>query len=391
MLSSLSDKGYKITSIKASSLLSKMKLKKGDIILSIEQIKIQNRKQAYKILSQFLKKQKKLSISIKRNAESLFLVYDIEPYKNKKKITLSKIEKLNKPEQIVTEKNKIPDTRKTLVPEKYKAYMQIAFVSSLNSFVYKKPDFDSLKLYPLPIGKKILISKKIFRPPHNFGSFYKVFLFKETKVIGYISEAEVIPEFKRVDKEFKPNPSYKLAKKYVQSNKILDLDSITEIKNSSKKTKKRKQKKLSSQNNKYVGLSFGSILYDMRNYHNKEDWFIGFKFSGYNLLISYLNLDINIASSFDRRRFYLDMLASYPVLRTPNFYLLAMGGLLGSLHLDRNLQMKQDSVDYGIAGAVSLLIPIKNNLIFKVEGKTGYQIRKPSFPIGLSGSLQVTF
>ena len=85
------------------------------------------------------------------------------------------------------------------------------------------------------------------------------------------------------------------------------------------------------------------------------------------------------------------MLASYPVLRTPNFYLLAMGGLLGSLHLDRNLQMKQDSVDYGIAGAVSLLIPIKNNLIFKVEGKTGYQIRKPSFPIGLSGSLQVTF
>ena len=368
-----------------------MQLKKGDIIFYIKKQAVQNKKQVYKILSKTLKKEKKMSVVIKRANKSLSLFYRILPYKNKKKLLLAKIEKLSSPQQILTQKKIQKNTKKPLVPEKYKPYMQRAYVSSLNSFVYKKPDFDSLKLYPLSIGKQILISKKIFRPPHNFGSFYKVFLFKEKKVIGYISEAEVISEFKKEGIGFKFNPSYKLAKKYVQSNKILDLNSIEEIKNSHQKRKKQKQKQQSSKNRKYVGLSAGSMFYDISAGSPKENWFIGFKLSGYNLLISYLNMDINLTSSYNWRKFYLDILTGYPVLKSSHYHLLAMGGLMLNLNLDRNLKMNQESVDYGLAGALSLLVPLNHNITFKLEAKTGYQIRKQKFPLGFSTSLQVAF
>ena len=369
-----------------------MKLKKEDVILSVENQAVESKKQIYQMLSPILKKKKELSIVVKRESKELLLFYRILPYKKKKQLILSKIEK-RKPEQISAKlsPDKKPEIKKrTLIPEKYKPYMQRAYVSSLNSFVYKKPDFDSIKLYPLSIGKKILISKKIFRPPHNFGTFYKVFLFKEKKVVGYISEAEVISEFKRKKGVFVSNPSYKTAKQYISENKVLSLDSIEEIKKSAEKPKAEKPRD-TSHKKKYVGLSAGLMTSHIGPDIPREDWFIGLKLSGYNLLISYLNMDINFTSSYSWRHFYLDILTAYPVLKSPHYHLFAMGGLMGSLHLNEDYIMNQNSIDYGLAGAVSLLVPLNKNIALRLDAKAIYEIRKRSIPFGGSASLQVAF
>ena len=370
-----------------------MKLKKGDTILSIEKQPVTNKKQIYQILSPLLKEKKTLSISVQRGQESLLLSYRILPYKKKKQLILAKIEKRKSKntKQILTDQKKLESKKKPLVPEKYKPYMQRAYASNLNSFVYKKPDFDAIKLYPLSIGKKILISKKIFRPPHNFGTFYKVFLFKKEKVVGYISEAEVIPEFKREKGIFKPNPNYKLAKEYIRDNKILSLDSIEEIKKSAEKPKARQQENSASNKKKYVGLSSGLMTSHISSHFPREDWFIGLKLSGYKLLISYLNMDINLTSAFDWKKFYLDILTAYPVLRSPHYHLFVMGGLMGNLQLNKDYIMDPESIDYGPAGALSLLIPFNRNIVFRLDAKTVYEIRKGSVPFGGSASLQVIF
>ncbi|MCY4321199.1 MAG: hypothetical protein OXC37_02170 [Bdellovibrionaceae bacterium] len=370
-----------------------MKLKKRDTILSIEKQAVTNKKQVYKILSGLLKNKSNLSLKLKRDSQELIFYYKAVPYKNKKKLTLSQKELVTTEPLVKSANKKIVQEekkkKKTIVPKKYKPYMQRAYISSSNSFIYKDPDFDSIKLQTLPIGKQVLISKKIFRPSHNFGTFYKIFLFKEKKVIGYVSEAEVIPEFKRKDKKFISNPSFKLAKKYILENKILSLDSIEEIKNESNKSKSSKN--TSSNKRKYIGLSIGLTFPYTKAFNLMENSFIGIKFSGYNLLISYLNMDINLIGSYDRRHFYLDILATYPILNFRHYHLFAMGGIMSDLSLNENYLMHEKSIDYGLVGSLSLVIPLNKNMVLRLDGKANYKIQEMSFPLSSLTSLQIAF
>ena len=230
--------------------------------------------------------------------------------------------------------------KKSLVPDKYKPHLQKAFVISVNSFVYKKPDFDAQKLYPLQVGKNILISKKVFRPPHNFGSFYKVFLFRETKVVGYISEAEVAPEFIKFKGKYKINPAYKLAKEQLEKDKVLNLDLLENVNQAPQTETESSEKKDNSKN--YIGLSAG-VLKDNNYDLNPKDTYFGLKLSGYNLLISYLNMDLNLLTSSDLSSFYLDILIAHPLLKVHPCYLLLMGG--GKISANTNIR---GPVDLGL-------------------------------------------
>lgn len=280
---------------------------------------------------------------------------------------------------------KSPAPKKSLVPKKYKPHLQLAYVASLNSFVYDRPNFDAQKLYSLSSGQKVLISKKIFRPPHKFGSFYKIFLFREKKLVGYVSEAEVIPEFINQDKQSLPNPAYKIAKKQMAKNKVLDMDLA--VKTKKKNSKKRKPSALKDYRKRYAGLTLGFGGENVTALR-PEDVHAGLKLSGYNLLISYLNLDMNLtASVYDFKSFYFDILATFPVLKAQPYYLFAMGG--GNISIDRNKQ--DDPVDYGLSGALSLLIPITEKLLFRTDAKINHDIRSRSIRYGLFGSLQIGF
>ena len=427
--------GWKVPYIKRGSLLGKMKLKKGDVIQSIDDQPVHSKKQVYQTLLSFSKKQKKTSLFITRNKKNFLVLYKIEPFKAKKKFTIANVKRVKKKSVSIKKKSKTrnrrrslasvpnqktvnpnrsksqfskktalqkekstdkqktviqnqpPDkTKQNIVPEKYRPHLQVAYVAALNSFVYKKPNFDSPQLYPLPVGKKILISKKIFRPHHNFGSFYKVFLFKEKKIVGYISEAEVVPEFLKQNGTHTVNPAYKLAKKQMAKDKVLDINLIDKERNKKQMKKQQLPPKPANNKKRYIGLSLG-FLGDTFSTLDQRDVYLGLKLSGYNLLISYLNMDLNLMTTpYDFKFFHFDILATYPLLRSPSYHLFAAGGFNSTIN-----KRNEDPVDYGFSGALSLVIPLSQKFLFRTDAKITYGLRTRSFLYGLLGSLQMAF
>ena len=417
--------GYRIRYIKKGSLFEKIKLQKNDIIQSVEEQPIYSKKQVYQTLSMIVKKQKNFSMTITRNKKNFLIDYKIDTSKEKKRFLIFNVQKIKtsiknkktpgkkskttqsqeikktkavqneketKNKEIKEIKDTEPETaqnkksakgKKQLVPKKYKTHLQKAYVISSNSFVYKKPDFDTPKLYPLTIGKKILISKKIFRPLHNFGSFYKVFLFREKKIVGYISEAEVAPEFLNQKGKYKSNPAYQLAKKQIEQDKVLDLNLIEKVRQQNQS--KPKASTATKSKRRYIGLSLG-FLYNSPFTLAQKDVYIGLKLSGYDLLISYLNMDLNFTADLDFKFFHFDILTALPVLKSDPYYLFVMGGL----KLDANTRIN-DPVDYGAAGALSLVIPANQRLLFRIDAKAEYGLRTQTYLYSLLGSLQVPF
>lgn len=386
--------GYKIPSVKAGSLFKKMRLKKGDIVQSIDGKSVHSKKHIYRALAQTEKKQKKFSLFITRNKKDFLISYQLVPFKTKRRIFISDIQKIknkakvtNKRELASSNNKQISQAKKTLVPKKYKSHLQRAFVVTLNSFIYEKPDFDAPQLYPLATGEKILISKKVFRPPHNFGSFYKIFLVRPKKIVGYVSEAEVVPEFLKNTGKYEANPAYKLAQKQMKEDKVLDIDLIDKV-NKQRQTNKQ----MPSKNNKksYVGLSVGFLAHSPFITPFEKNVIVGLKFSGYNLLLSSVNMDFNFAfTPYDFQFFHFDALAAYPLLGGHSYHLFILGGL--KFDINRRMQDIARQNSPGVSGALSLLIPINQKFLFRVDAKTEYGFGDHSFLSIFLSSLQMAF
>ena len=90
-----------------------------------------------------------------------------------------------------------------------KPLVQRGIVNEHRAIVYESQDFDSKQVIRLPRNKIIVLSTKIYRPQNLFGSFYKVYLNKPQKIRGYISEIDVIPQYKRTPDGVSVNEAYK--------------------------------------------------------------------------------------------------------------------------------------------------------------------------------------
>ncbi len=390
-------------------MLGKIKLKEGDTVLSVNGQPVHSHKKLYQKISSIIKTKNKFSLKLRRGQESFLISYTRSP-KRKKRVFVSQIKKIKhkslkkriSDRRLASKKtasvqkakvSPIPSSQKKsagkkyLVPKKYKPHLQKAYVSALNSFVYEAPDFDSKKLFPLLVGRHVLISKKVFRPDHNFGSFYKILIFRKKKIVGYISTAEVIPEFIKKGPRYKPHSAYKLAKKQMAQGG-LDIELMDKLQRHQQKEKKPQDLKegKSSHTRRYIGPSvsfFTPSFYflDQRKIH------LGLKLSGYNTLISYLNMDLNLSGSINLQHFYFDVLFAYPLLRSSYYHFLAMGGVYTDLNMGRG----NDQVDYGFPMALSLVIPIYNKFLFRLGFKAQYGLRKGSFLYGPLCALQVGF
>jgi len=94
-------------------------------------------------------------------------------------------------------------------------HIQRAVVTEHQAIIYTHPDFDSEQMMRLSNNKIIAISTKIYRPKNLFGSFYRIFINKPRKVRGYISEIDVLPQYK------KTRDGYVLNKKYAKKEQAL--------------------------------------------------------------------------------------------------------------------------------------------------------------------------
>lgn len=366
-----------------------MNLKAGDRILSVNQKPIHSRSDLYESLRSTLKKSKPFQVRLKRGDREISLSYRSKAQGNGK----YQIKMLNKSLSRKTAsqiKNSPPSKTKTLVPEKYKPYMQRAYISRQDSFVYSQPSFDATKLQALPIGKLVLISRKVFLPPHSFGSFYRIFLFREKKLVGYVSEAEVIPEFIKKEDDYHSNPSYKKAKLYKSKKQILKIQDIEDTASPSNQvliqTKEKKRFSLKTKFKKYIGLSLGYSPYLNIAPIAYESLFLGLKLSVYDHKIF---TDFNL--NFYREKASADILAGFPAVKSKNYSLFFMGG--GRIqYFPFSSDSFLDQIDYGPAGGASLLFPFFNKkLLLKLETTVDYQIRNQRASLNMLSAFQLSF
>ncbi|MBC6415529.1 MAG: hypothetical protein GDA46_03970 [Bdellovibrionales bacterium] len=380
--------GYQIKSLgKFSHLLKKMKLKKGDVLLSINNQPLSNKQDFYQILYSLLKKQNPFQIILNRKGEKKLLNYKIQSHSSGKYKLQVSYEKFPEQKKIYPEENKLA---KSLVPQKYKPHLQRAYINRMNSFVYSQPNFDTRKLYSLPLGKHVLISKKIFLPTHSFGSFYKIFLFKKKKLIGYVSEAEVIPEFFKKDNKYVSNPNYYKAKRYKNENKILKIEDLENI--VTQKEKIQLESKSLKTSKKYLGFFLGLNNELIFSQKNPVHFFAGLKLSTYSIS---LNTDFNLGLN-SNKEVKSDFLIGFSFLKTHSYSLSFLGGLNGSLESIScdgrgHVFLGNFCIDYGLTGAFSFLRPLSQNILLKVEPKIEYQINKKKPFLTLIASLQFGF
>lgn len=93
--------------------------------------------------------------------------------------------------------------------------IQRAVVTEHQAIVYKQPDFDAEQIMRLPHNRIVAVSTKIYRPKNLFGSFYRIFINKPRKIRGYVSEIDVLPQYK------KSKEGYFLNKEYQKKEKAL--------------------------------------------------------------------------------------------------------------------------------------------------------------------------
>ena len=407
--------GWKIPYIKSAGIFQKMKLKKGDIILEIEGRPIRSQKTLRQRLSLIIKTQKAFSLTVARGGKSFVISYKVIAFKRKKRLKVAAVRARSSeiPAENASQKapgakmpprqaqqkagkkkpakksSKKPPTPQALVPEKYKNQLQLAFISSLNSFVYEEPNFDSQQLFPLETGKKVLISKKIFRPAHKFGSFYKLFLVKPKKIVGYVSEAELIPEFLKSEKGgSSPNPAFKEALLQIKRDGVLDINLKDEIK---KKSAPQEEPKSSSSSGKkvYAGAGLGIFGFDTVS---EKNILIGLKLSGYRLLVSSWNMDINVLTApFDFKFFYLDASIAYPLASSAFYHLFATGGLKFAVNYRE--ENPQQQISPGPVAGLSLLIPFNPKTMLRVDLKAKYSLGGSANGLGggALGALQTVF
>ena len=376
-----------------------MGLQIGDLILFINKTAIYNKKQFYQTLHPLLKKQSKFQIRLKREGNKVSIKYRVTPYASGK-YKLQILETITASFQKTDQSKKPPAENvkrktKNLVPKKYKTHMQRAYINQPNSFVYSAPNFDSGKLRSLPIGKQVLITKKVFLPPHGFGSFYKIFLFKKQKVIGYVSEAEVITEFFKENDKYIRNPNYKKAKQYKAENKVLKIEEIEDIRTQRKKhqLKAQNQKKFFQKNyKKYIGLSLGAGSYLNSSSSLAQSAFIGLKFSDYSLR---LNKDFNL--NIGLQKIHSDFLIGFPFIKSHSYSIFLMAGVMGDIEYSggspNTLYIANQSVvlDYGFTGAISLLKTLNQSFLLKFELKPSYNIQNQLVSLSFLSSLQMAF
>ena len=286
--------------------------------------------------------------------------------------------------------NKSPVKKKSLVPENLKSHVQRAYVSRSNSFVYSDYNFDAPQIQALPIGKNILISRKVFLPAHGFGSFYRVFLFHKEKKIGYISEAEIITEFIKKDGEYIPNANYKKAKLYKQRKQVLKIEEIEDTIPKDKKiaTQKETRKKLlQTVFKKYAGLSLRYSPYLNNASSFGKNSFVGLKLSTYS---SRIHLDFN-ADFYPSLDLSSSLLLGLPLVKSVRYSIFLLGGGSIDFPLYRNTHYWDKMDFFAIVGGFSLVAPLNQKMILKVEPQTLYNFNDQTVALRMLLAIQYSF
>ena len=345
-------------------IFKNLSLKRGDFIESFNKKDVASSKDLLKKISH-TKKSKKFSIKLKRKSQTYLVIYKKQSKSKYQKVKTYKVSRKKQKNKKTKTSDKNSNAFQKVISQ-YKGALQKGYVTAVDSLIYKEPDFDTEQIFYLRSGNHVTMSKKIFTPSHGFGTFYKVFIKKPKIVIGYVSEVDVIPEYKRKTMEL--NSEYVFLKKQIDKTGRFKMPIKKEGKAFAKKSKQKFSK---GKKNRYVGLSMSSDLinpFDF-NKHGK----VGFKLSGSYFIP--LEIDLNLLSSFDLLSWNLNFMIQYPLLAARSFLIYVTGGISGKL------QTQVFNLNGGPALGLSLTYPL-NTFLLRVDGGVNtYVLKRSSSPI----------
>ncbi len=335
-----------------------------------------------------VKKGKKFSIKLKRKNKNYILVYK-KIGKNYKLIKKSRLKSVKKHPKMKVKSHHVSKSKRNVL-KKYKSHLQNGYVIVPEGLIYKQPDFDAEQIFYFKLGTKVLMSKKIFSPPHRFGTFYKVFMKKPKKIVGYISEVDVIPEYNRKVKN-QLNLKYKLLEKQLNKTGRLNLESLNKVDGKNRFTyddkpvEDRFSLSNSSSSKYYIGLSVGG-RYNSRNpKFSINDLWLGLKWSGKALSGIEMDMNFNFVPShlpiifakkwlnYKNLSFcHIDILAGYPLVAGYKYVIYIMGGLQLDYDYVQLNQKKIPEWTPGLVGALSFVKPIEKRFAFRMDLKIDY-------------------
>lgn len=360
-------KGVRVLKIKKGSIFEDLGFKENDIISKINGIFIKNVKHFIKQLKK-IKNNSSFTFTLIRNNKTLLLNYIVEkdPDSSKYKYSLVK----------TSPQKEKPDPEDIL--KKYSHLFQKAYVQQPGgSLVYEKASFDSKQIYMIPFGEQIVISKKVLKPKKEIGTFYKIFIKKPQKIAGYISQVEVLPQTIKKGNKYVSNPEYALWKKKVKKNPLDDQGIFaSSFSESVKEEKEIEEIDRKTKSGRFIGVTLGTSFESKEKFTDKLRF--GLKLSGYNLLVSYINMDINFLFDSHWNNMSIDIMGGYIFLKAGSF---KAGPALG---LNTNLQFKNQEIRLDMIVALSGLLPLTQNLIWRNDIRfTGF-FNKPVNPYFLT-------
>ncbi len=275
------------------------------------------------------------------------------------------------------------------------SHLQKAYTIQRDSIIYTRPNFDSFQITTIPAGTMVTISKKIYRPKHNFGTFYRIYIQNPKRIKAYISEIDVTPRYIKKGSAYQINPSFKKTKKKLHHIKEFSSHYQPDT--------------VSLEDTPISKLRWsGLIIHYLKIYYEDKktpipSWFFNMQINGPGLPIPQLSTVTNLGISFTppvinnksfQKGYVLmgDFLLQFPIVELPSLLISLNGGLMikakGS-RSTKNIRLFQIGV--GLMSATRLLIRIKNHLSLALEGKYYYDFQEKHFSYGIGGGLLVAF
>ena len=327
-------------------------MKRGDKIKKVNGNRVSSKKNLLSLLKKSrTNRQNKLQLLRGKKKISIYYRLSKKNSSRKKYYKVVKV-KTHKPAKDKSRFIDLSKKERLFYSKKRKTY-QRAHTIQINSFVYKRPDFDSKKIGVIDNGSKMLVTRKVYLGPNQFGSFYKIFYHKKNrKLRGYISEVDVVSEF---DKKGKKNPNFKKVDDVLLAHRTVPEKSLPP-----------KVIKLPSASSLY---SLGPLmLFKQRITKDKQKSLMGGIKLGYNPQQSALVIDANIFGNL--MGVNTSLLGFYRVIHRPLYSLSIGSGVM----LTASTPVEFAKVDYCFI-PVSLAVEkqLLKNWVLRLEASVFYK------------------
>ncbi len=277
------------------------------------------------------------------------------------------------------------------------SHLQKAYTLQRDAFVYTRADFDSLRITTIPAGSLVTVSKRVYRPKTNFGTFYRIYVNRPKKLKAYISEIDVVPRYIRKGSSYQPNPEFNIVKRKL--NRIRQFEANSDESGTQLNLGGKQIAQL-----RWIGMTVNHLwIYYASRSPAVHSWFFNIKFTGPNLPVPGLLTDINVGLSLAApvinekvvKKGYViigDFLFKTVLLEGPHFLFTLGGGLMVKAKSTR-APVRESLFQMGAAAAASahLMIRLKDHLSVSLEGKYYYNFHEHRFSPGVGGGVLVAF